>query len=634
MKKKIFHGQPGQSSDILAKKILSNPFIKVRKEKKTLKGSFQGGTYKNQDLSDIYMGYAVVSKLLSDGLDIVNSDILAGEKDVSKFKLNLVSYKRLISAFSRRIDKYLGGENALRMHLTELREHYQYAQAARDGILLKKCTRMEKDLGTGQLREVTYDTSMTPDEVVSTLEEYEDTLRKLKMNKISNYIGLGTSFMGVIGMFSQMKEREKRDSSKKSFPIIPLGGLAASGLSLIQQFVPNKNREEAKKLSRLDSELTYDLLDNEQISDKAEEAIVREIETYARRKIELDNKTENKRFVFDAGVELILALVIGIYVKNHVQEKDNRKLDGKALANALIGISETKDYISYATRIIERFLRDRDSKEKFLELSETVKEIEKQMQEKVYPLKGATYPFDGFCIHDLDGKFYPVTDYDTGEIKYGTKIYVPEFSMKRGDAVLLSGESGTGKSTFLRFLKRGDINNRSKIELDTGEKVDHLGSEYISFRPSMDLGNETSVLNQITGKTSIYELSEEEKEHLLKIMTELKLDKNTILEDLAQKKFMQFSTGQQRRLALSKVFYRIKDGTSVIIVDEPVGNVEDRLIREQLELIKQYAENEALMLILVTHRIDLAVDLVNKRYHISRDGKMEEIPVKQKDTSR
>ena len=79
---------------------------------------------------------------------------------------------------------------------------------------------------------------------------------------------------------------------------------------------------------------------------------------------------------------------------------------------------------------------------------------------------------------------------------------------------------------------------------------------------------------------------------------------------------------------MCKVFYRINDGTSVIIVDEPVGNVEDSLIREQLEMIRKYAESRNVMLILTTHRLDLAQDLVTKRYHINEQGILEEIPIK------
>ena len=103
-----------------------------------------------------------------------------------------------------------------------------------------------------------------------------------------------------------------------------------------------------------------------------------------------------------------------------------------------------------------------------------------------------------------------------------------------------------------------------------------------------------------------------------------------LLEMLATKKFMEFSTGQQRRLALSKLFYRIDDGTSVIIVDEPVGNVEDSLVRYQLEMIKKYAQSKNVMLLLTTHRLDLAEDLATKRYHINGNRVLEEVPVRGK----
>ena len=61
------------------------------------------------------------------------------------------------------------------------------------------------------------------------------------------------------------------------------------------------------------------------------------------------------------------------------------------------------------------------------------------------------------------------------------------------------------------------------------------------------------------------------------------------------------------------------------------GNVEDKLIREQLELIQKYSKNNNLMLILVTHRIDLAEDIADKRYHISKEGIMERINIKNKE---
>lgn len=321
----------------------------------------------------------------------------------------------------------------------------------------------------------------------------------------------------------------------------------------------------------------------------------------------------------------------GMYVNGQIQTKENGKIDGKMLAAALINLRNVQGVAHNFLNVIQNIMDRKDQRAGFEENCEKLRQIIKQMEEKVYPLEGAGHPFDSIKITDLTGHFYPRKDYETGEINYLTTIKIPEFSMKRGDVVLLSGESGTGKSTFLRLLKRGDINNRKAIELDNGEMVDSLGREYISFRPSINLGDETNVLYQITGKENISDLTEKERRSLVNLLQELKFKSPNLLEELASKKFMEFSTGQQRRLALSKMFYRIDDGTSVIIVDEPVGNVEDSLIREQLEMIKNYAESRNVMLLLTTHRLDLAADLATKRYNINSAGVLEQMPIKQEE---
>lgn len=138
------------------------------------------------------------------------------------------------------------------------------------------------------------------------------------------------------------------------------------------------------------------------------------------------------------------------------------------------------------------------------------------------------------------------------------------------------------------------------------------------------------MLFQLTGKESISELDKNEVKKLTRVLKELKLDFPDLLEQLASRKFTEFSTGQQRRLALSQLFYRIDDATSVIIVDEPVGNVEDELIREQLEMIRDYAESRNVMLLLTTHRLNLAQDLATKRYHINSDGVLNQVPAGKK----
>ena len=48
-------------------------------------------------------------------------------------------------------------------------------------------------------------------------------------------------------------------------------------------------------------------------------------------------------------------------------------------------------------------------------------------------------------------------------------------------------------------------------------------------------------------------------------------------------------------------------------------------------MITRYAEEKNVMLLLTTHRLELAEDLATKRYNITKDGTLEQIPIKHKE---
>ena len=417
----------------------------------------------------------------------------------------------------------------------------------------------------------------------------------------------------------------------KTEKLVTLSTIAMSGIKLIKSMLKDEKVEKRNLLRLKKNRMMSDLLQNEQISNLAQKDAVENINNVNINKIDIDTKIENNRFLFDIGVNLFTATVSGMYLNQHIKQNSDGKIDGKSLAAAIISLSSVGKSCRNFVNSIEGIKESKETMAEYQEISKKTQEILKQMEEKVYPLKGAEEPFNSIQIRDFKGNFYPKKNYRTDKIETSITINIPEFSMQRGDVVLLSGESGTGKSTILRLLKRGDINNRNCIEIDNNKKVDNLGNEYISFRPSINLGDESNILEEITGKQSISDLNQMEKENLTKILQELKLDFPDLLEQLASRKIMEFSTGEQRRLALSKLLYRIKDGTSVIIVDEPVGNVEDKLIREQLEMIIKYAKNRNAMLLLTTHRLELAKDLATKRYNINKEGVLEQIPVIEKE---
>lgn len=629
MKEKL-KGQIGTSIRIITGQIqkqLKKENLHAKKER-DIRQPHNLGTLTMKDWKSISYGLDILERIMQETFRIQEHKILSGNKDISKVQKELIGYKDTMNDFVSNLTFSAQDIHSIRKRIELLKDYSQIAQAARDGVIIKQEIRQEKV--NGELKEIVYDTSMTPKEVINLLQAYNGQVDRIQHERLNNYLGLGLGFAGMVGILARKDNTGKDDKKVGNF--IGLGTIIATGLKLIQGIMKEEESERRWQLRDQEYRLSDDLLDNEQISSKAEADAIGRIEDLSREEIKLRNRVANKRMLFDVGTDLAIAIISGIYIKQNTQVKENGKIDGKSLASALVSLRATQGIAGNLMNAVKEIQIIKKDEQEFQEICKKVQEIFSQMEEKVYPLKGAKTSFETMQIRDFEGKFYPKKNYETGETEFSTKIKIPEFSMKRGDVVLLSGESGAGKSTFLRLLKRGDINNRNCITLDSCEQVDNLGNEYISFRPSINLGNETSVLFQLTGKSNVSDLDENERANLSKILKELNLDFPNLMEQLASKKFMEFSTGQQRRLALSKLFYRIDDGTSVIIVDEPVGNVEDKLIREQLEMIKKYAKEKNVMLLLTTHRLDLAQDLVTKRYHINQDGVLEQIPIQRECT--
>ena len=595
--------------------------------KKKIKRPSKLARLSSNDIKNISMGLDMLGRMTREYFEVIINQLLSGQYDVSRAKKEIVGYRYVIDDLFRRLSVYTKKEYFMQKEIETLPDYYQIAQAARDGILVKQKKREE--IVDGRPKEVLYDTAISQSEAIETVVNYERTSEKIQYEKLNSYLGIGLGVAGLIGTIYRMDKNT--DNFKNKGTAITIGTAVIGGLKLLQGAMNSDKKKTKWEIENEKNRKKWQLLGNEQVSNKAKIDEINDIDKTARLEKKVEDEIENEKFIFAVIVDLVSAILMGLYINEQLIIKGDGKIDGKSLAKALISFSQSKQIASNLTRAMQEVQDIKKSEIDFKELSEKLNNILQQMEEKVYPLKMAKHPFNSISIKQLDGKFYPKMNYETGEIYYSTRIKVPEFSIKRGDVVLLSGQSGAGKSTFLRLLKRGDINNRNCIQLDNGEKVDSLGNEYMSFRPSMNLGDEESVLKQITGKQSISDLNENEKQRLMNIMKELNLDIPNLLEELATKKFMQFSTGQQRRLALSKLFYSIDDGTSLIIVDEPVGNVEDELIREQLKMIKDYAKQKNVMLLLTTHRIDLAKDLVNKRYHIYGNGVLKEVPIVQKD---
>ena len=183
-----------------------------------------------------------------------------------------------------------------------------------------------------------------------------------------------------------------------------------------------------------------------------------------------------------------------------------------------------------------------------------------------------------------------------------------------GETILLSGESGSGKSTFIRSLvgdTDSDLTSRCV-------KINHKGKynkiiNAILYDPETKMGSKT-IYKEIIFKDENIEIEESEK--LVRILSGLvlsdsiidKTKNNDIIESIKLLHFDKFSIGQQQRLILARLLYNLDDNIDIIFLDEPTANLDKHTAKSVMTFIKQFCnESRKRALIIASHDLDTMV---------------------------
>ncbi|MEY2613772.1 MAG: Macrolide export ATP-binding/permease protein MacB [Planctomycetota bacterium] len=193
--------------------------------------------------------------------------------------------------------------------------------------------------------------------------------------------------------------------------------------------------------------------------------------------------------------------------------------------------------------------------------------------------------------------------------------------MQRGEYSALIGPSGSGKSTLMNTLGCLDRPTRGSYLLDGIEVVNMSADQRARIR-NKQIGFVFQNFN-LLARTSAQEnvelpmlygqrWSSRERHDRAKELLSL-----VGLGDRLDHHPGQLSGGQQQRVAIARA---LATDPSILMGDEPTGNLDSRTSREVIELFKQLNETKRLTVILVTH--DLAVARNAKRNIVLRDGKI------------
>lgn len=208
-----------------------------------------------------------------------------------------------------------------------------------------------------------------------------------------------------------------------------------------------------------------------------------------------------------------------------------------------------------------------------------------------------------------------------------SKIYLPDIqaltdvslSVHRGEIVFLIGKSGAGKSTLLRLLSRMDKQSKGVVEVDgfdlskiSSGKLQQLrrniGFAFQDFKllPDRTVAQNIAVAMEVSyTRSSIIRMRTKKLLHRLGLADKY----NTLTCEL--------SRGEQQRVSIARA---LSNNPKLILADEPTGNLDSETTQMVMNLLRQYNERGA-TLIIATHDESIYRDTDHRIIEL-RDGEI------------
>lgn len=202
-------------------------------------------------------------------------------------------------------------------------------------------------------------------------------------------------------------------------------------------------------------------------------------------------------------------------------------------------------------------------------------------------------------------------------IKYKDVLDIEQFMIEKKHITVLLGESGGGKTTFLKLL--------NKLISPTEGSIHYL-DEPLETRDAIALRKEVILLQQTP---YVFKNTVLDNFEMIANYHDLSIDETkikTLLDDVGLSKSLNddvanFSGGEKQRLALARLLYCHAE---VILLDEPSSALDEETEKLVIKKIVNYVKENHKSLVMITHSSAIARTYADKIIRIEK-GRIKEV---------